>query len=67
MDRPNAKGQTERRANRPCITTRPAHQKSIDQIELPLEDRGEAPSAERSGEATSAAQGAERSGLDRVS
>jgi group II intron reverse transcriptase/maturase len=40
------------------------HQKSIEQIELPLEDRGEAPSAERSGEATSAAQGHERSGLD---
>jgi len=40
------------------------HQKSIDQMELPLEDRGEAPTAERSGEAMSTAQGAERSGLD---
>jgi group II intron reverse transcriptase/maturase len=40
------------------------HQKSVDQIELPLEDRGEAPSAERSGEASSVAQGPERSGLD---
>lgn len=40
------------------------HQKSIDQIELPLEERGEAPTAERSGEVTSAAQGDERSGLD---
>jgi RNA-directed DNA polymerase len=40
------------------------HQKSIEQIELPLEDRGEAPSAKRSGEAGSAAQGHERSGLD---
>jgi group II intron reverse transcriptase/maturase len=44
------------------------HQKSIrqhiDQIELPLEARGEAPRAERSGEATSTAQGLERSGTD---
>jgi RNA-directed DNA polymerase len=40
------------------------HQKSIDQIELPLEDRGEAPAAERSGEAASAAQGPEHSGAD---
>jgi len=40
------------------------HQKSVDQIELPLEDRGEALSAKRSGEAGSAAQGDERSGLD---
>lgn len=43
------------------------HQKSIDQVELPLESsstQGEAPRAERSGEATSAAQGDERSGLD---
>ena len=40
------------------------HQKSIEQIELPLEDRGEALNTERSGEAASAAQGDERSGLD---
>lgn len=40
------------------------HQTSIDQIELPLEDRGEAPGAERRGEATSTAQGTERSGLE---
>lgn len=43
------------------------HQQSIDQVELPLESRstqGEAPRAERSGEATPAAQGDERSGLD---
>jgi group II intron reverse transcriptase/maturase len=45
---------------------RARHQKSIDQIELPLEDRGEASRVERSGEATSAAQGDERSGLDPV-
>jgi group II intron reverse transcriptase/maturase len=37
---------------------------SIEQIELPLESRGEAPRGERSGEAGSAAQGDERSGLD---
>lgn len=37
---------------------------SNEQFELPLEDRGEAPRAERSGEARSAAQGAERSGPD---
>jgi group II intron reverse transcriptase/maturase len=37
---------------------------SIDQIELPLEDRGEAPTAQRSGEATPTADGPERSGLD---
>ena len=36
---------------------------SIDQIELPLEDKGEAPTAERSGEAVPTAQGNERSGL----
>ena len=40
------------------------HQKSNDQFELPLEGRGEAPRGERSGEATAAAQGTERSGLD---
>jgi len=43
------------------------HQKSIDQMELPLErssPQGEAPRAQRSGEATSATQGDERSGLD---
>ncbi|MGQ0766520.1 MAG: group II intron reverse transcriptase/maturase [Gemmatimonadota bacterium] len=40
------------------------HQISSDQFELPLEGRGEAPRAERSGEATSAASGDERSGLD---
>lgn len=43
---------------------RARHQKSIAQMELPLEERGEAPTAERSGEATSAVQGSERSGLD---
>ena len=37
------------------------HQKSR-QLELPLEGRGEAPRAERSGEAGRAAQGEERSG-----
>jgi len=40
------------------------HQTSIEQMELPLAGRGEAPRGERSGEATSAAHGAERSGLD---
>lgn len=40
------------------------HQKSDDQLELPLEDRGEAPRAERSGEVVSAIQGNERSGTD---
>lgn len=43
---------------------RARHQKSVEQIELPLEDWGEALGAERSGEATSTAQGSERSGLD---
>jgi RNA-directed DNA polymerase len=40
------------------------HQMSIDQIELPLEGRGEAPRGERSDEATSTAQEPERSGAD---
>lgn len=40
------------------------HQKSVEQIELPLEGRGEALRAQRSGEAMSAAPGDERSGLD---
>ena len=40
------------------------HQMSNDQFELPLEGRGEAPRVTRRGEATAAAQGAERSGLD---
>lgn len=35
---------------------------SIDQMELPLEDRGEAPTRERSGEAASATHDPERSG-----
>lgn len=39
------------------------HQTSVDQIELPLEDRGEAPGAQRSGEAASAGWADERSGL----
>jgi group II intron reverse transcriptase/maturase len=43
---------------------RAGHQKSLEQIELPLDDWGEAPGTERSGEAMSAAQGDERSGLD---
>lgn len=40
------------------------HQKSVEQIELPLADRGEAPRGQRSGEATSTAQGPGRSGGD---
>ena len=40
------------------------HQMSNEQFELPLEDRGEAPRVERSGEATAATQGTARSGLD---
>ena len=40
------------------------HQKSIDQIELPLEGTGEARRGERSGEAASTAHGSERSGTD---
>ncbi len=40
------------------------HQMSIEQLELPFESRGTAPTIERSGEATSAGQGNERSGLD---
>jgi len=40
------------------------HQMSIEQMELPFEPRGAAPSIERSGEARSAGQGTERSGLD---
>ena len=40
------------------------HQMSNEQFELPLEGRGEAPRRKRRGEATSARQGDERSGLD---
>ena len=39
------------------------HQMSNDQFELPLEQRGEAPTGERSGEARSTGCGTERSGL----
>ena len=46
------------------------HQKSVGQyslqMELPLEDRGEAPTAERSGEVVSTTRGNERLGLDDV-
>jgi RNA-directed DNA polymerase len=42
------------------------HQKSIVQMELPLEGRGEAPRAERGGEVGSAMSGDERSGTDEV-
>ena len=45
---------------------RTGHQKSIDQMELPLEGRGEAPRAERHGEVVSATPGDERSGTDEV-
>ena len=40
------------------------HQKSVAQMERPLEDRGEASGGERSGEVVSAAQGDARSGTD---
>ena len=40
------------------------HQMTIDQMELPLESRGEAPRAERRGEAEPTARGPERSGDD---
>jgi hypothetical protein len=40
------------------------HQTSIEQIELPLEDRGEAPRGERSAEAASTAHEFARSGTD---
>ena len=40
------------------------HQKFIAQMELPLEDRGETPTAERSGEAVPTTQGHERLGID---
>jgi hypothetical protein len=43
---------------------RAGHQKSVEQIELPLEDRGEASGVQRSGEAPSAGRADERSGLD---
>ena len=42
---------------------RTMHQTFIDQMELPLEERGEAPTAERSGEVMPSTQGNERSGL----
>ena len=41
-----------------------AHQRSNEQVERPLEERGDPPTVERSGAATSAAHGNERSGLD---
>ena len=41
-----------------------AHQTSVAQMELPLEDRGEAPRGKRSGEVVSARQGNERSGIN---
>ena len=37
---------------------------SVEQIELPLEDRGESPTAERSGEAVPTTHGHERLGID---
>ena len=40
------------------------HQTSVEQMELPLEDRGEAPGAERRGEVVAAMDGTERSGSD---
>ena len=42
---------------------RAMHQKFIEQMELPLEERGEAPTAARSGEVVSTTQGNERFGL----
>ena len=40
------------------------HQMSIEQMELPLAERGAAPAGQCSGEAVSSARGDERSGLD---
>jgi RNA-directed DNA polymerase len=48
------------------VSLRGARRQKTAQAVLPLEDRGEAPNVERSGEATRAASGNERSGSDHL-
>jgi RNA-directed DNA polymerase len=64
VDRPSGEGPNGEESESTVRHERAVHQMSNDQFELPLDGRGEAPRAERSGEAMSAAQGDERSGLD---
>jgi RNA-directed DNA polymerase len=46
------------------VSLEDATRQKSGQLELPLEERGEAPRIERSGEASTAAHGEERSGND---
>ena len=66
MDRPSREGPNGEESESTVYFDRTGHQKSIDQMELPLEGRGEAPRAERRGEVVSATPGDERSGTDDV-
>ena len=68
VDRPAREGPNGKESESTVDLDEARHQMSdhqnIDQLELPLEGRGEAPRVERSGEAVSAVQGNERSGID---
>ena len=48
------------------VSLEDAMRQKTRQLELPLEGRGEAPRCQRSGEASTAASGNERSGTDRL-
>jgi RNA-directed DNA polymerase len=54
------------RESEATVNLRGARRQKTTQVELPLEDRGEAPKAERSGEAPTATNGNGRSGIDRL-
>src|SRR5581483_11079140 len=61
---PRSEGPNGKESDTTVHHDRATHQTSIDQIELPLEGRGEPSRAERSGEARATAHGPERSGAD---
>ena len=56
----------ERRESETTVSLEDARRQKSAQAELPLEDRGEAPNGERSGEAPTAANGNGRSGNDHL-
>ena len=60
---PQREGPNGEESETPVDHEEAMHQMSNDQFELPLEQRGEAPTGERSGEARSTGCGTERSGL----
>lgn len=64
MDRPGRKGPNGEESDTTVRHVKARHQMAIEQMELPLANRGEAPRVERRGEAGATADGLGRSGAD---